>query len=186
MLIQPLYETNRLFLCLVNEAQAGPLLRYYLENRDFLEAFELERPPMFYSMQYHQAALLRERRLAEKDRSYRFCISRKEDPSSIIGMINLNEVVRGSFLSCFLGYKLDYRYLRIGLMTEAVGKACAIAFGDLGLHRIEANIMPRNKASIGVVKKCGFVEEGLSPKYLNINGVWEDHIHMVLRNRGME
>ena len=59
---------------------------------------------------------------------------------------------------------------------------CAHRLEELGLHRIEANIMPCNLPSLGVAEKCGFVREGLSRKYLKINGVWEDHIHMVRLN----
>ena len=60
--------------------------------------------------------------------------------------------------------------------------------GDIGVRiittelRVEANIMPRNTASRRAAAKAGFVEEGLSRKYLKINGVWEDHIHMVRLN----
>ena len=97
-------------------------------------------------------------------------------------MVALNNVVWGSFCSCFLGYKLDKDWLRQGLMSEAVKECVRIAFEELGLHRIEANIMPRNIASLGVVRRCGFVEEGLARKYLKINGVWEDHLHMVKLN----
>jgi ribosomal-protein-alanine N-acetyltransferase len=61
-----------------------------------------------------------------------------------------------------------------------------VAFGKLALHRIEANIMPRNTASMRVVAKLGFYDEGLAKSYLKINGKWEDHIHMVLLNRGIE
>ena len=71
-------------------------------------------------------------------------------------------------------------------MTEAVNECVRIAFEELGLHRIEANIMPKNKASLGLARKCGFREEGISPKYLKINGVWEDHIHMVKLNESLE
>lgn len=71
-------------------------------------------------------------------------------------------------------------------MTETVNEVVRYAFESLGLHRIEGNIMPRNKASIGVVEKCGFVNEGTSRKYLKINGVWEDHIHFVKINEAME
>ena len=67
-------------------------------------------------------------------------------------------------------------------MTEAVRETVRIAFEELDLHRIEANIMPRNRASLGVARKAGFYEEGLALKYLQINGVWEDHIHMVIRS----
>ncbi|GGH34267.1 GNAT family N-acetyltransferase [Paenibacillus segetis] len=44
----------------------------------------------------------------------------------------------------------------------------------------------RNGASLRIAEKLGFYHEGLAPKYLKINGVWEDHIHMVLRNESME
>ncbi len=59
------------------------------------------------------------------------------------------------------------------------------AFEELGLHRIEANVMPKNKASLRVLEKNHFVNEGISKYYLNINGVWEDHIHMVKINYAM-
>ena len=60
------------------------------------------------------------------------------------------------------------------------------AFGPLALHRVEANIMPRNQASLRVAEKCGFQPEGLARRYLCINGVWEDHLHMVRLNAAME
>ena len=81
-----------------------------------------------------------------------------------------------------MGYKLDAALCGQGYMTEAVQKLSEIAFKELGLHRIEANIMPRNAASLRVAEKAGFYREGLALKYLNINGVWEDHIHMVRRS----
>ncbi len=71
-------------------------------------------------------------------------------------------------------------------MTEAIVKMVAIAFEKLSLHRIEANIIPRNTRSIRTVEKAGFEYEGISKKYLKINGVWEDHVHMVILNEAME
>ncbi|WP_330651588.1 GNAT family N-acetyltransferase [Tepidibacter aestuarii] len=67
-------------------------------------------------------------------------------------------------------------------MSEAIKKGIDIIFNQYKLHRIEANIMPKNKASLRVVEKLGFYNEGLALKYLKINGKWEDHIHMVLLN----
>ena len=62
------------------------------------------------------------------------------------------------------------------------GLACVIeyAFQHLHLHRLEAACLPRNAASQGVLRKCGFREEGFAPKYLRINGVWEDHLLFAL------
>ena len=67
-------------------------------------------------------------------------------------------------------------------MTEAVELITRYAFDHLELHRIEANVMPRNVASLRVLEKNGYINEGISQKYLNINGVWEDHYHMVILN----
>ena len=67
-------------------------------------------------------------------------------------------------------------------MTAAVGVLTQYAFSQLGLHRLEANVMPRNRASLRVLEKNGYENEGLAKRYLHINGVWEDHIHMVKRS----
>ncbi len=65
-------------------------------------------------------------------------------------------------------------------MREALGLMLTFAFGDpiddgLGLHRLEANIMPENRASLEVVRSLGFRLEGLSRRYLKIAGTWRDH-----------
>ena len=45
--------------------------------------------------------------------------------------------------------------------------------------------MPRNAASLRVLEKNDFVNEGFSKYYLRINGIWEDHIHMAKLNDSM-
>ena len=62
-----------------------------------------------------------------------------------------------------------------GLMTGAVRAVGRIAFRDLGLHRLEANIQPDNVRSIQLVERLEFRREGLSPRYLHIGGEWRDH-----------
>jgi ribosomal-protein-alanine N-acetyltransferase len=94
---------------------------------------------------------------------------------SIAGVININNIVRGSFLSASLGYYAGAPFVGQGLMREGLDLAKRHAFYSLGLHRLEANIQPDNHRSIALVRQCGFHKEGLSPSFLFINGRWRDH-----------
>jgi ribosomal-protein-alanine N-acetyltransferase len=94
---------------------------------------------------------------------------------SVVGMVNISQIVRGNFHSAYLAYYGMAAFARRGLMTEALRLAIRHAFGDLGLHRLEANIQPGNFASIALVHRVGFQKEGFSPRYLRIGGEWRDH-----------
>lgn len=164
---------------------AEQVVDYYKRNRDFLEAFEPVRSEAFFSLEYQRAALKKEMVEYEERTVFRFYIVPMEQPSKIIGIIGLNNVVWGAFCSAFMGYKLDKDFVNKGYMSIAVEMLTKYAFEELGLHRIEANVMPKNKASLRVLEKNHFMNEGISKYYLNINGVWEDHIHMVKINYAM-
>ena len=182
MLGRPIYETARLVLRPAAPDLSPALAAYYRRNRAFLAPFDPVREEGFFTPEGQRVLLEAEQAQMAADRSYRLYLSLRESPGEIVGLVGLNELVRGAFQSCFLGYKLDGGLLDRGYMTEAVREAVRIAFQELGLHRIEANIMPRNAPSLRVAEKAGFYHEGLALKYLCINGVWEDHIHMVRRS----
>ncbi|MDF2463047.1 MAG: family N-acetyltransferase [Ramlibacter sp.] len=93
----------------------------------------------------------------------------------LVGFINISNIVRGSFHSAYLGYYAFAGHERQGLMRAALGLAVRMAFTELKLHRLEANIQPGNAASIALVRSCGFSKEGYSPRYLKIRGRWRDH-----------
>ena len=112
----------------------------------------------------------------------RLHLFQRGDLAQIVGDLGFNNIVRGSFQSCHLGYKIDIGAANQGYITEALRRAIAYAFDELKLHRIEANVMPHNARSRRVVAKLGFAEEGMARKYLKINGAWEDHIHYVMLN----
>jgi ribosomal-protein-alanine N-acetyltransferase len=95
--------------------------------------------------------------------------------SQIMGVINLNCIVRRLFQSTYLGYAIGAPFAHQGYMTEAIQLVSHYAFEQMKLHRLEANIQPGNAASIALVKKCGFRKEGFSPRYLMIAGEWRDH-----------
>lgn len=100
---------------------------------------------------------------------------RDEAGGAIAGFININNIVPGGFRSGTLGYGAFAHAAGRGLMGEALGLVMALAFGPLGLHRLEANIQPGNAASIALVRQAGFRLEGFSPDFLHIDGAWRDH-----------
>jgi len=95
--------------------------------------------------------------------------------NTIAGVININNIVRGSFLSASLGYYAGAPFAGQGLMREGLELVKGYAFYSLGLHRLEANIQPDNHRSIALVQQCGFEREGLSSDFLFIDGKWRDH-----------
>jgi ribosomal-protein-alanine N-acetyltransferase len=188
--MENIYETDRLFLRVLDKSYADTVLDYYLRNREFLKEWEALKDAGFYTREYHEKLLNNELIGINNGFFYKLWIFKKEnedkdkniDNDRTIGAISFNNIIRGAFLSCHLGYKLDKDEINNGYITEAVKKGIEIIFNDLKLHRIEANIMPKNKRSLRVVEKLGFYNEGLAYKYLKINGSWEDHVHMVLLN----
>ncbi len=108
------------------------------------------------------------------DRHHGFLVIHR-DSGELVGVININEVVRGAFQSGALGYYAFEPHAGKGLMREGLLLVLKHAFGKLKLHRVEANIQPGNHASLALVRKCGFVCEGISKRMLKLNGRWKDH-----------
>jgi [ribosomal protein S5]-alanine N-acetyltransferase len=125
--------------------------------------------------------------------AYRAYLTRSRSPNAhfrliwraadrtLLGSINLSEIVRGVFQSAYLGYYLGAAFAGQGYMSEALALMLREAFGELRLHRIEANIQPANRASIALVRRAGFQQEGYSPRYLKLGGRWRDHERWALR-----
>ena len=93
----------------------------------------------------------------------------------LVGELTLSSVQRGPFQSAYIGYWIDEAVAGRGYTPEAVVVALRLAFEDLGLHRIEISIIPRNDRSKRVVEKLAIRHEGIAKRFLQINGVWEDH-----------
>lgn len=98
----------------------------------------------------------------------------------LVGQLNLGSIVLGSFRSCVAGYWVSRAVAGRLVVPTALALAGDHALGTLGLHRLEVNIRPENLASLAVVRKLGFREEGLRPHYLHIAGAWRDHISFAL------
>jgi len=98
----------------------------------------------------------------------------------LAGQVNLSSIVRGAFRSCTVGYWIGRQFAGRSAIPLAVALAGDYAMARIGLHRIEINIRPENAASLSVVRKLGFRDEGPRPRYLHIDGAWRDHLSFAL------
>jgi ribosomal-protein-alanine N-acetyltransferase len=157
-------------------------------NEEWLRPWEATPPggdPTPWSVRHSRASyaeLLRRQRLqARRGTHYPFGMFLD---GAFVGQVSLGEVVRGAFFSAYIGYWIDQGSAGRGLTPAAVALVADHAFRAIGLHRIEANIRPENTASLAVVRKVGFEEEGLHRRYLAIDGDWRDHRSFVLFSDG--
>jgi ribosomal-protein-alanine N-acetyltransferase len=96
------------------------------------------------------------------------------------GEMNLSGVQRGPFQNAYVGYWIDEAQAGNGYVPEALVVAARFAFEDLGLHRLQVAIIPRNGPSRRVAEKLALRDEGIAKRYLSINGAWEDHIRYAI------
>ena len=161
-----------------SQAQARVHIRH-VESRDKSEILALNQasvglhsPWIAAPVTSHSFRSYYRRTLQEDYEGILCCLNNTEQ---ILGVFNLNGIVRGSFQSATLGYYSTSGNTGKGYMTEGLELVLLHAFENLGLHRIEANIQPNNDPSRKLVQRCGFVLEGFSPKFLFIDGKWRDH-----------
>ena len=176
------FRSPRLGFLACDPALAAAAAAFYRRNRAAFAPFDPVQPEEFFTSQGQAERLAHDLEQAEAGRSFRFLLVQPRHPGRVIGLAGLNEIILGAFHSCFISYKLDHTLWGRGYGAEAISALTEWGFRNLDLHRVEANIMPRNLPSRRAAAKAGFQEEGLAKRYLKINGVWEDHIHMVRRN----
>jgi ribosomal-protein-alanine N-acetyltransferase len=146
-----------------------------IESRAFLAPWEPSWPPDDVTRSAFRSRIRRYMHDIEDDAAYPFFIFRAED-QALMGALTISNVRRGVAQMASLGYWIGRNFTRQGHMTAAVHAVMPFAFEHLRLHRIEAACLPANIASIRLLKRCGFSEEGLARRYLKINGRWEDHL----------
>lgn len=179
-------HTKRLYLRELTPDDAEMFCDFLLKNKDHFEDSGPAYNDEYTDAAFHRKQLERSQAESLDGRHYKFGLIKQTDKNNIIGTVALSNIVMGNFCSCFLGYRIDKDECSNGFATEAVSEVTKFAFKMLKLHRIEANIIPENKASIQVVTKLGFVYEGASEKYLLINGKWQKHLHYTLINENWE
>jgi ribosomal-protein-alanine N-acetyltransferase len=145
-----------------------------LRNRELLQPYEPVRPAEYWTLYEQRRQLEQATRDAAAGTGFAFGVYDKAD-GALAGRIALANIVRKAWQNATLGYWIDGERNGRGLATDGSKLALRFAFGDAGLHRIQAGVMPRNARSIRVIEKLGMRFEGVAQRYLQINGIWEDH-----------
>jgi ribosomal-protein-alanine N-acetyltransferase len=167
--------TPRTVLRLVEVSDAWKLLRYREQNREHLTPWEPLRDESYYTLDHCVQTLAESREAVRLDRAYPF-FAMDLSGQDILACFTFSNVVRGAFQACHLGYSVASRRQGQGLMYEVLDTAVPWAFNQLDIHRVMANYLPRNERSGRLLERLGFEREGYAKRYLQIAGVWEDHI----------
>jgi ribosomal-protein-alanine N-acetyltransferase len=142
--------SNRLILKVLDDSFAGEVLDFVMRNKDFLNEWEVLRNDKYYTYAFQKQLLIEDLINIEAGRLFKVWLFKADGlEKRIIGSVSISNIVKGAFQSCHLGYRIDEQERNKGYMTEAIERMITYAFQELKLHRIEANIMPKNGASLG-------------------------------------
>jgi len=151
-------------------------------SREFLVPWEPTWPPDALTQTAFNRRLRRQAAEWRDDETYTF-LTFEQRSEQVVGGIGLTNVRRGVAQMGSMGYWVGRPFARRGYTSEAARLMLSFAFGQLGLHRVEAACLPSNQASSGVLEKVGFTKEGYARAYLRINDKWADHVlYAILRD----
>lgn len=170
------FENEDYRFSVFNSKATGFVADYYSRNRDFHAEFSQTHGEDYFKYSVQKEYLIAETKDFKKGRMLPIFITRKGDPKHIIGRISYFDIIYGGMKTAIVGYSLDKDEIKKGIMTEALKYTMRFLSEYYHLHRVEAYILPKNTRSINLIKRAGFIEEGIKHKYMHINGNWEDHL----------
>lgn len=166
---------DQVTLTLLAAQDAPALLELELRNREQLLVGAPAREESWFTEAAQRAMITHAVADREAGHGRALAIRLTEDGTTrLVGRLNLSGITRGAFQSASLGYWVDHAVGGRGVATHAVRAAITVAFGGLGLHRLQAEVQVGNEASVRVLERCGFAEFGLAPTYLRLGGDWAD------------
>jgi ribosomal-protein-alanine N-acetyltransferase len=180
-----LLHTERLLLIAPSAALTAAVCDYQQRNQAHFAPWDPPLPPDHHEPAAVLARLEAGAQAFAAGSAYRYWLALREDPARLVGQCHINQIARGPFQNAVLGYSLDQAAVGRGLMQEALRALLAEMFGPVvRLHRIQAAVRPENRRSRATLLALGFAPEGLSRRYLFIDGAWRDHEVFALLNPG--
>lgn len=171
---------------LVTPGDAAELTEVLRENREFLTPWEPARDDEYFELDTQRRMIDTDLQEYSAGRRVPFVIVGPQ--GQIAGRINLNDIVRGAFQSCHLGYWLRQDLNGLGLASRAARTVVQHAADDLGLHRVEAGTLLHNTASQQVLRRAGLRPFAVAREHVRIAGEWQDHLlfEIIFASRGTE
>ena len=180
----PVIETARLVLRMAEVRDAPEVVRYFSENRAHLAGSRPRMLPEFFTDEFWRSQAHAAVSEFRTDRSLRMFMFQKPGGRRVVGNVNFVQFQRGAAHYCTLGYGIDRECEGRGMMREALQAGIRYVFRDLNMHRIQANYVPWNRRSRGLLRRMGFAVEGYARDYLYLDGAWQDHVLTSLTNPG--
>ncbi len=144
------------------------------DSQAFLQPFEPRWPVGELTRPSFRRRLRRYAQDARDKQGYAF-FAFEAASNTLLGGLTISNIRYGVSQSCSLGYWMGQPFAGQGYMSEVLPSMFPFIFGELGMHRMEAACLPGNEASIRLLRRVGFAEEGLAKAYLKIDGRWQDH-----------
>lgn len=180
MATYPTLETERLLLRQITMDDLEFVFRHFSDPQ--VTQYLMDEPPV---ASHDEARAIIEFYLEPERKAHnRWGIVRKED-GQLIGTIGYHKWAK-AFFRAEVGYDLSADSWGRGYMSEALAEVIRHGFEGMGLNRIDALVYAGNNASIRLLKRMGFQQEGLLRDYFCLNGVFYDHYLFALLRRDWE
>lgn len=177
------HQTPRLILRAMRESDRAAWIDAHVASVTHFAPWMPRGDPAQTFDQQFDAQLTRAVDGAVNDAIYVFVAEHRVD-HDLVAFLSLAQVWRGPFQNAYAGWRVSAPRAAQGYGTEAVRGLLDLAFAPrpigVGLHRVQANVIPTNTASLKLARRVGFREEGYAVDYLEIDGRWQDHVMFAL------
>lgn len=167
------FDAENIALAVFSDISVDAVADYFLRNKRHLAESMPVREPRFYTAGFWAEQQARYAACAAAGSALQLFLLHAE---RVVGHVAFDQIVKGPFQACYLGYGIDSQYQGRGLMRKALASALAHVSCELELNRVMANYTPDNVRSGRLLKSLGFEREGYARRYLKLNGGWKDHI----------
>jgi RimJ/RimL family protein N-acetyltransferase len=164
-------RTERLVLRTMTLADADDVHRY--QSREDVCRYLTFEPRSLREVQARAARYAKAVTLAADDDFWQLAIVRADAPERVIGDLYF-AIKSVANQTGEIGWTLHPDFAGRGYMTEAARAVLGLAFEQIGLHRVRAELDPRNVTSVALCRRLGMREEAHFVEDLWFKGEWGD------------